>query len=179
MSELESLPPELEDLACEVGDFICYWGFKRIHGRLWTHIFLSQSPLDAGQLMQRLKVSKALISLSLNDLLNYNVILESGKSSRGTQTYVSNPDVLDVILNVLRRREKKMLAKTESSFKMLSACNPESLSRANVNQDRLTAMGRMIDQAQMALTSLLDLSNLDLKAWEIINEGKAKINLKS
>lgn len=63
MSELEILPPELEDLANEVGDFICYWGFKKIHGRLWTHIYLARVPLDAGQLMQRLKVSKALISL--------------------------------------------------------------------------------------------------------------------
>src|ERR1700730_8342606 len=103
MSELEVLPPELEELAGEVGDFICYWGFKKIHGRLWTHIYLATLPVDAGQLMQRLKVSKALISLYLHDLLKYDVIIESGKSTRSTQTYVANPEVLDVILNVLRR----------------------------------------------------------------------------
>lgn len=174
MSELEIMPPELEELACEVGDFICYWGFKRIHGRLWTHIYLAKTPLDAGQLMQRLKVSKALISLSLNDLLNYEVIKENGKSARGTQTYVSNPDVLDVILNVLRRREKKMLAQAETSFKSLSVLPQESLQRANLNHDRIVSLGRMIDQAQSALSGLLDLSTLDLKTWEDINEGKAE-----
>jgi DNA-binding transcriptional regulator GbsR (MarR family) len=172
MSELETLPPELEDLANEVGDFICYWGFKKIHGRLWTHIYLASEPLDAGQLMQRLGVSKALISLSLNDLLRYDVIVESGKSTRGTQTYIANPDVLDVILNVLRRRERKMLAKAETSFRMLSSLGLERQQKASLHGERIHALGRMIQQAQNALSSLLELATVDLKSWEEINEGK-------
>lgn len=172
MSELEIFPPELEELANEVGDFICYWGFKKIHGRIWTHIYLSDHPLDAGQLMQRLRVSKALISLSLNDLLKFEVIRESGKSARGTQTYTSNPDVLDVILNVLRRRERKMLTKAETSHRMLTSLNPEALGRARMNPERLASMGKMIGQAQNALSSLLELATLDMGAWEEINESK-------
>ena len=174
MSELEVLPPELEDLANEVGDFICYWGFKKIHGRLWTHIYLAKNPLDAGMLMLRLKVSKALISLSLNDLLKFDVILENGKSDRGTQTYVANPDVLDVILNVLRRRERKMLAQAQTSHKMLSSLKPDGVERANLQRERVESLGRMIDQAQNALSSLLELATLDLKNWEDINEAKAE-----
>jgi len=172
MSELEVFPPELEELASEVGEFICYWGFKKIHGRIWTHIYLAAHPLDAGQLMQRLKVSKALISLSLNDLLKYDVILESGKSNRGTQTYIPNPDVLDVILNVLRRRERKMLTKAETSHKMLSSLNDENLNRARLNRERVEALGRMISQAQNALSSLLELATVDLTNWEEINENR-------
>lgn len=165
MNEHEMLPPELEDLASEVGDFICYWGFKKVHGRLWTHIYLSSAPLDAGQLMQRLSVSKALISLSLNDLLRFDVIHEAGKSVRGTQTYVSNPDVLDVILNVLRRRERKMLARAETSHRMLSTLNPERMQKASLQGDRIDSLGRMIHQATNALASLLELATVDLKSW--------------
>lgn len=172
MSELEVFPPELDDLANEVGDFICYWGFKKIHGRIWTHIYLSDHALDAGQMMQRLKVSKALISLSLNDLLKFDVIREAGKSARGTQTYTTNPDVLDVILNVLRRRERKMLSQAETSHRLLASLNEESLKRARIQSERLEAMGRMIGQAQNGLSSLLELATLDLASWEDINEGK-------
>jgi HTH-type transcriptional regulator, glycine betaine synthesis regulator len=172
MNSLEMLPPELEELANEVGDFICYWGFKKIHGRLWTHIYLAKTPIDAGQLMQRLKVSKALISLSLNDLLKYDVILESGKSARGTQLYVANPNVLDVILNVLRRRERKMLTKAETSYKMLKTVGHENLRLADLQPERLESLGRMIEQAQNALSSLLELATVDLKTWEDINEKK-------
>lgn len=174
MSEQEVFPPELEELANEVGEFICYWGFKKIHGRIWTHIYLSDHPLDAGQLMQRLRVSKALISLSLNDLLKYDVILESGKSARGTQTYVANPDVLDVILNVLRRRERKMLTKAETSHRMLTSLNGDATSRAKLHPERILALGRMIHQAQNALSSLLELATVDLTNWEEINESKKR-----
>ena len=172
MPELETMPPEVEDLANEVGDFICYWGFKKIHGRLWTHIYLSTEPLDAGQLMQRLRVSKALISLSLNDLLRYDVIVEAAKSSRGTQTYVPNPDTLEVILNVLRRRERKMLAKAETSHRMLSSIGPERMATGCIDTERVDELGRMIHQAQNALASLLELATVDLKNWEEINGKK-------
>ena len=123
--------------------------------------------------MSRLKVSKALISLSLNDLLKFDVILESGKSARGTQTYVANPDVVDVILNVLRRRERKMLAKAETSYRMLASLSRESHERYGLTAERVETLGRMIGEAQNALSSLLELTTLDLKTWEGINEGKS------
>ncbi len=171
MSEHAIVLPELEELANEIGDFICYWGFKKIHGRLWTHLYLSEEGLDAGQLMQRLKVSKALISLSINDLLRNNVILESKKSARGTQTYVANPNVLDVILNILRRREKKMLARTESSFKMVSSLSRDTLLRASIYPARLDSLGNMIYQAQNTLNALLELSVVDFQSWAPVNES--------
>lgn len=165
------VPPELENLANEVGDFICFWGFKKVHGRLWTHLFLANEALDAGQLMHRLKVSKALISLSLNDLLRFEVILESGKSARGTQTYVANPNVLDVIMNVLRRREKKMLARAEETQKMLAQSAPENLAAAQVSTCRLGSLGAMIQQAQVAFDGLLELTSVDFNNWAQLNEG--------
>jgi len=121
--------------------------------------------------MSRLQVSKALISLSLNVLLKYEVILENGKSARGTQTYVANPDVLDVILNVLRRRERKMLAKTETSYKMLLSLNKDRRERAGLASDRVGNLGRMISEAQNTLSCLLELVTIDLKPWEEIKQG--------
>lgn len=174
-NDQEYCPPELEELAEEVGEFICYWGFKKIHGRLWTHIYLAKDPLDAGQLMTRLKVSKALISLSLGDLMKYDVIKEGAKTARGTQTYLANPDVLDVILNVLRRRERKMIAKAETGHKMLASLKPDALTRANLNSERIGAMGVMIGQAQNALVSLIELATLDMKSWQEINETKKSL----
>ncbi len=169
-----NLPPELDNLANEIGDIICYWGFKKIHGRLWTHIYLSEDPLDAGQLMQRLKVSKALISLSLNDLLRQEVIIEAAKSTRGTQTYIANPNVLDVIQNVLRRREQKMLARTEASAKQLRAMSPSTLHEAQLHSTRITSLTTMIDQAVLALGGLLDLKPVDFQNWTCLNEEKAQ-----
>lgn len=169
-----NLPPEMDDLANEIGDIICYWGFKKIHGRLWTHVYLSEEPLDAGQLMQRLKVSKALISLSINDLLRQEVIIESAKSARGTQTYIANPKVLDVIQNVLRRREQKMLSRTEACCKTLSEMAPENLKNAQLEPLRVQSLSAMIGQATAALDALMNLQSVDFQSWSILNDGKTR-----
>src|SRR5262249_7905440 len=145
---------QIDLLANEIGEFICYWGFKRIHGRIWTHIYLSRVPLDAAALRKKLRVSKALMSLSLNDLLAYEVILESGKSLRGTQTYVANPQILDIILNVLRAREKKLINKIEEQYKAISSLKADSIGAEGVNPNRIESLGEMIQLAQHTLDSM-------------------------
>ena len=56
---------------------------------------------------------------------------------------------------------------------MLLSLSPEKMTRSNLNCERVEALGRMIGQAQNALSSLLELATLDMKAWEDINEGKS------
>ena len=90
-------PSELDALAEQVGEFIQYWGFKKVHGRIWTHLWLSDHPLDAGDLGKRLQISKALVSMSIADLLEYDVIQEVGRGEQGTTLYRSNPDQTQVI----------------------------------------------------------------------------------
>ncbi|HAG91817.1 MAG TPA: hypothetical protein DCL41_08090 [Bdellovibrionales bacterium] len=164
------IAPEWDELALEVGKFMRYWGFKVIHGRIWTHIFLSKKPLDAGTLMERFGLSKALMSLSLKDLLTYKVILEGPKSDKGTQTYVANPNILEVILNVLRRREKRMLAELKTSQELLLSVARKNEEPLALNLENLEAMGEMITQAQCTLEAMLELSNIDFKSFEFLNQ---------
>jgi DNA-binding transcriptional regulator GbsR (MarR family) len=171
---------ELDALAIEIGKFIRYWGFKRVHGRVWTHIYLSSEPMDAGTLMKRLGVSKALMSLSLNDLLDFNVIHEGKRSSRGTQTYVANPQVIDVILEVLRRREKKLLAQIDASCKVLRAVSPDRLRQSLVNTARLDRLNALISEAKTTLEAMTELTSHDFSSWQELNEmatDKASLEL--
>lgn len=170
MPHCQKVAPEWDELAIEVGKFMRYWGFKVIHGRIWTHIYLSEKPLTAGVLMERFGLSKALMSLSLNDLLRHEVILEGPKSSKGTQTYVANKEVLAVILNVLRRREKKMLAQIHTAHDLLATVSQQDRDHIAINPKRLKDLGQMIEQAQSTLNSILDLADLQLKAWEFMNQ---------
>ena len=170
MENLNDCPEELDILAQEVGKFIRYWGFKMIHGRIWTHLYLSNQPLDAGTLMKRLKVSKALMSLSLNDLLEYHVIEEAGKSARGTMTYTANARVLDVIMNVLSNRERVMLTEIDSANKRMMAQLGEGSATQIVSSQKLKALGFMVQQAQSVLNSLLKLSDMKLETLSVIND---------
>lgn len=155
----------MEQLAEQVGLFMKYWGFKEIHGRIWSHLYVSKEPLDANALICKIGVSKALISLSLKDLLQYSVVEEKGKSPSGTLLYAANPDVTSVILNVLRCREKKMLGLAEAAQKMVSELSDREKELYKIDPDRLKSLGQMIQEARSTLESILDLAEVDFSHW--------------
>ncbi len=172
MAKKVNLGPEVEKLTVQIGDFMHYWGFKRIHGQIWAHIFLSQDPLDAQSLIDRIGVSKALISISIKDLLEYDVIKEIGKSEKGTYLYEPNPNVVEVILNVLRKRERKMLSDIEMSCKSVRDLSQDDKKKMNLNHKRVRTMGRMIKEAQNTLTGMIALGELSLSSWKDIEDAE-------
>ncbi len=154
------VPPELSDVAEQVGAFMEYWGFKSIHGRIWTHIFLSQEPLDAGALIRRLDVSKALMSMSLAELLVHDVIQVAGKST--TTTYSANPDITHTITAVLRKRERRMLNRISSAAKTLPIA---AEGEVRLSAERVQSLQAMIQTAEQTLDCLLGLKNFDFAQW--------------
>ena len=132
-------------LAHSIGEFIQYWGFRRIHGQVWTLIYLSKTPLHATEIVARLGVSKALVSLAINELLDYNLIILTSEPERKVKTYVANPELFKVIREVLRARELPMLERIVKDYESLSASHPSEAQ--NVDNNRLDSLGKMARMA--------------------------------
>ena len=112
---MTKVPKEVDNLCIKVGSFIEYWGFKKIEGRIWCHLLLSNRALCPQDLMQLTGVSKGLVSISLTRLMDYNVVRIEHKRGRRTQYYQVNENVIDVIRGVLISRESKLLEGIEQS----------------------------------------------------------------
>jgi DNA-binding transcriptional regulator GbsR (MarR family) len=151
----KKIPPELDELAEQVGTFIEYWGFKKVHGKIWANLFLSSEPLDAGELRSRLKVSKALISMSLSELISYDVVLELGKGPNNTLVYGANPDCTRVIVNVLRGRERRILSRVQASFRTMRDLSSADRETAPLDPKRIRMMGEMIQTASKFLDDVI------------------------
>lgn len=151
---LQETDAELNTLAGLVGEFIQYWGFKRIHGRLWTHLFVSGRPMDAGELIRRLGISKALASMTIKELLAHEVVLPAGRSARGTDLLCANPDTMGVILNVLRRREQLLLGRITTAFDALEAASKNQPGLEN-SSERMQELGSLIASARTMLDIVL------------------------
>jgi DNA-binding transcriptional regulator GbsR (MarR family) len=149
--------PEIDNLSELVGEFIQYWGFKKIHGKIWFHLFLSQTPLDAKDLMAKLNISKALVSISLRDLLLYDVILEDKLSIEGTRTYIANSDIKTVVEQVLRAREKVMMGKIKGSFLNLKQISAADISEQDIQAKRLKELEKLISKGDKMLSTVMAL----------------------
>jgi DNA-binding transcriptional regulator GbsR (MarR family) len=147
--------PEIDYLAELVGEFIEYWGFKKIHGKIWLNLYLSEYPMDAATLMSKLSVSKALISISIRDLLDYQVIFERGLSESGTRLYEANSDLHRVITQVLRQREKIMMGKIQAAFHQLKSLPKEEIQNSKIEQSRIKDLDRFIKNGDKGLKTLM------------------------
>jgi len=160
------VPPELEQLADRIGHCIEYWGFKQIYGRIWCHMYLAGGAVDAGWLTARLGISKALVSISLRDLLAFGAIHQTGMSAKGTRMYQAVTNLSRIILGVLKSRERPMLAGIQSAASIL-AQRPEDEQRSAWIDPRRSAriaqlaavLGDLLDKAQ-------DLGELDARLLE-------------
>ena len=160
---------DLINLANTVGDFIRYWGFRRIHGQIWTQVFLSQISLSGADLTRSLKVSKALISPALKELLKHKLIIEHKVDSK-TKSYSANSNVLEVIRNVLLKRESILIKKAEKNFLALKNSLKES---SQINTTRLNELGSMISVGTLASDFILtNLSKENIEMWKRISEMK-------
>lgn len=166
------IPPELEDVVNQVGEFIEYWGFKNVHGRIWVHLFLADEPLDAADLIERLGISKALVSMSISDLIDYDVIQVAGKSARGTTLYRANTDVTTVITNVLRKRERRLLSRISSASRLLKELPENSRGSIRLSSDRIQVLVDMVRAAEQSLDGMLQMTDVNFDCWSTFNDLK-------
>jgi len=146
---------ELKALEETVGHFMHYWGFKKIHGRIWVHLFTSSIALDSSELMQRLRVSKGLMSLAIRDLLEHNVILPDHSGRHGTTYYRANPDLHGVITGVLRKRELPMLEESRKSCLALIKLKKSKIEEMQLDPSRVEAVLDLTQSAQALLQMFL------------------------
>jgi DNA-binding transcriptional regulator GbsR (MarR family) len=152
------------ELASAVGDFMRYWGFRRIHGQIWLQIYISKEPRSGAELTRLLKVSKALVSPALNELLDYGLI-ECEEVDKKTKKYTAQEDVYGVIKKVLKTRERELIAQAQKSMGQLrQALGADAASELNVS--RIDQVEGMIATAGLALDLIMRSSNEDsIEQW--------------
>lgn len=151
----KTLPHELFLFEDSVGRFMEYWGFKKIHGRIWSHLYLSAEPLDTEELMRRLKVSKGLMSLAMRDLLHYKVIQQTSTGKHGTVFYTANEDLQKVIFNVLKTRETKMLQNNKLLLEKLNKLKETELQKYQLSHARIKSALNLTTTATEVLQMFL------------------------
>lgn len=156
----------LRQLSSSVGDFIRYWGFRRIHGQIWTQLYLSARPVSGADLSRRLKVSKALISSALGELLAYDLILAQDLDGK-TKLYRAHPDVFKVIKKILKDREAQLIKNAQDHFNALEqivAKQPDD--QSDLSSKRMQKLGEMISAAALGVDILImdQENNLNLSA---------------
>ena len=145
---------DLRHLSNSVGDFIRYWGFRRIHGQIWTQLYLSPTPLSGAHLVKNLKVSKALVSPALRELRKYGLIKLAGGDQK-TKLYTAEEDVFSVIKQILESREHKLLQQTKIRLDEVNLQRDKLVDAGLLNPVRFHKLSDMTESALAALQMIV------------------------
>lgn len=160
--------------ACQaVGSLMELWGFKRIHGALWTYLYMADRPLDAQELREGLQISSGLVSMTLHELMRWGVVTRQIVPGTRRERYRAEPDIWRAIAKVLRERElfclRLAVDELSGASKVLSRVPPlPGFTGATSHLDELVGLGEL---AHDLLDRFLAAGTLDIRSVQKVRLG--------
>ena len=187
MSEVTTAaPPSAQalhraDLAAAeaVGALMELWGFRRQLGRIWAVLFLSERPLAAPELCDRLGISTGLLSMSLAELREWGVVRGVEVDGDRKEHYQAETNVWRLVAKVLRERERKAVEGALATFDRLLAemraaaahGDPAARALARFKARRLEMLAGLCHAALNVLRLLLDSARADVGPIKALSEA--------
>jgi len=143
--------------ACDaVGAYIEAWGFRAIHGRVWTLLALRSTPMPQAEIAETLGVSRSMVRLAVGELTHYGLVRAVGEHRNAP--YEACLDVWPTITDVLRSREWMLVERARVAFEGALAEAVEARAAGRpipYDIDRLRLLLRMAEFAQVVLRAVM------------------------
>lgn len=154
----DPLTRRMLDVCDRTGDFIEWWGFRAIHGRVWTLLAMTGRPLSQVDIATLLDVSRSLIHGAVNELEEWGLVQRVGTQRRAPIVAVT--EVWPVITQVLRTREWMMIERVRIALEAASQEAELHFQRTGqepFSRERLAELVQLTEMAQSFLRVILQL----------------------
>lgn len=148
-----------------LGQLSSYFGFSKVMGQLYGALLMSPGPLSLDDLMERLEISKASVSMNMRTLEHMGMVRQVWVRGRGDRRkfYEAETDFWQIITNILSGREMRdvdrAISVMEHNIEKLRASIPEMSEKdhelADLYLQRITQMQALFRFAQVIITNIL------------------------
>jgi DNA-binding transcriptional regulator GbsR (MarR family) len=165
-----------------VGAIMELWGFRRQLGRIWAVLFLSDRPLAAPELCERLRISTGLLSMSLAELRRWGVVRSVEIPGDRKEHYAPETNVWRLVARVLREREQRAVEGALASFERalhdaraaLADADPAVKAAARFKARRLEILVDLSRAALNVLRLLVDSGRADAGPLKALSEAPGR-----
>ena len=156
-----------------LGQLADYFGFSKVMGQLYGTLLMNKGPLSLDELMERLGISKASVSMNMRSLELLGMVRQVWVRGRGGRRkfYEAETNFWQIITNILSGREmrdvERAITVMEDNGVRLMQCmpemSPEDQVTAQVYIERMAQMQIVFRFAQLVMTNILaQVSNTDV-----------------
>jgi HTH-type transcriptional regulator, glycine betaine synthesis regulator len=149
-----------------IGRLMVLWGFKRNMGRVWTLLYLSDEPLTAHVLRERLQLSAGAISMTLSELARWGVVRKVFRQGDRHDYFEAESSLWKMISRVLRERERaEVVLAIEALEDALAALGRREegaeSARVRVQSERIQQLLELARLGRSMLDAVIDNARLD------------------
>ncbi len=161
---------EAQDMSIEaMGRLAEFWGFTRTMGRVYGALFLGAAPMTQQDITERLGVSAANVSMSLNGLIRWGAVHKHYEKGARKLHYIAEPEIRKIIRNVLGAREQRELEDAVTRFRDAN----ELLKRARGKKRKLTEHETFAMERIQHLETVVRISNKLLEL--LLGDGRVDV----
>jgi len=178
------LSPLQQDFVLHFGEMGSRWGINRTVGQIYALLFLSDRPLNADDIVDRLGFSRSNVSMGLKELQAWNLVrLRHLPADR--RDYFSTPDDLwEIVRTLTDERKKREIDPTLSKLRELQMQEPATPEDRHAHA-RIAELARLIelltgwygDMNRLETDRLVQLLALGAKIQKLVGKTESIVPL--
>jgi DNA-binding transcriptional regulator GbsR (MarR family) len=168
MAASEPSPPSILRVVDTVGGLMEFWGFRRAMGRMWAMLFLTPQPMSAQELGERLGMSTGAVSMTLAELVKWDVVRKSWVPGDRKDYYEPETSIWKMVSRVFRERELARIRAAIETFQDTLAelgrarGSGDEKKRLKFLAERIESLLQLARLGEMLLAAVLDGKKIDI-----------------
>lgn len=138
------LPPLHQEFVLHFGEMGSRWGINRTVGQIYALLFLSEQPLNAEQIVERLGFSRSNVSMGLKELQAWNLVRLRHLPDDRRDYFTTPEDIWEIVRTLVDERKKREIDPTMTKLRELQLHHFDDDQDAYA-KNRIAELSRLIE----------------------------------
>ena len=147
ITEPTSLERAQDQFILEWGRMSSSWGINRTMAQIHALLFVTGTPLEVNEIMDRLHISRGNASMNLRELMEWGLVRRFRRPGDRKDTYMSETDPWQMFGRVIRERKRREIDPTKDAIRECVSMIPanDKSDGSQVLRARLEALLEIFD----------------------------------
>ncbi|MEO1204679.1 MAG: GbsR/MarR family transcriptional regulator, partial [Pseudomonadota bacterium] len=138
------LPPLYQEFVLHFGEMGSRWGINRTVGQIYALLFLSERPLNAEEIVEKLGLSRSNVSIGLKELRAWNLVRLTHLPDDRRDHFSTPEDLWEIVRTLVDQRKKREIDPTLTKLRELQMQQPGSPEETHAHR-RIAELGGLIE----------------------------------
>ncbi|WP_298467360.1 MarR family transcriptional regulator [uncultured Erythrobacter sp.] len=136
------LPPSIAKFVLHWGDLGGQWGVNRSVAQIHALLFISDRPLTAEEIAEKLGMARSNVSNSIKELLGWRLIHRVPMMGDRRDHFDAEADIWEMAVRIAQGRKAREIDPAEEALRL---CNQEAKTDAEVSPEAKEKLAAMLD----------------------------------